>query len=202
MLLDNRIHRIPREIPASPRGKAIGQGRHDLHAERAINLVPDGAEDSIALQAMTLAGDNDTLPCADPPGGGAWSFLAGMNASYAMRDPRCREKSHDIHAARYLESSLFFRSRRLRRTPSGAEISTTEKSVMLFHMTIHAMKKKFFGSVSFSAFLLAVKEMRGKMHILSETGYGNCFHHFKSRFSKEESKRKRLKPSPHGSFTT
>lgn len=166
-----------------PKGTAAGQGRHDLHAERAINLMPDGAEDSIALQAMTLAGDNDTLPCADPPGGGAWSFLAGMNASYAMRDPRCREKSHDIHAARYLEFSLFLRSRRLRRTPSGAEISTMENSVMSFHTTKHAMKK-IWAQFRFPLFLLAVKDMRGKMHILSETQYKNCFHFSKADFQR------------------
>jgi hypothetical protein len=53
-------YQIPRGIPVRPKGQAAGQGRHDLRKERAIDLAPDGAAYSIAPQAMTLVGDNDT----------------------------------------------------------------------------------------------------------------------------------------------
>ena len=45
-----------------PRGRAAGQGRHDIRKERATNPGTDGAAYSIAPQAMTGSEDNDTSP--------------------------------------------------------------------------------------------------------------------------------------------
>jgi len=62
--------------------EAAGQGRHDpAKCGRAINLGTDGAINSIAPQAMTPSGDNDTSVRERPAGrrdtvGTGWKFMS------------------------------------------------------------------------------------------------------------------------------
>ncbi|MDD4492857.1 MAG: ATP-dependent DNA helicase [Eubacteriales bacterium] len=65
--------------------------------------MPDKATYSIALQAMTSIGDNDTSVNSGLPVGGIWSIRAGIYVRNAIYDPRCRERSHGLYAARYSE---------------------------------------------------------------------------------------------------
>lgn len=102
------------------------QGRHDLREERAIRLVTDGTVYSIAPQAMTLGGDNDTPAKAARREARHGHFrLEAMPVMPCVITRHC-ENSRGVDAARYSESpqesrwdkSTLFRT-------SGAEINTT-----------------------------------------------------------------------------
>ena len=125
--------------PIQPERKAAGQGRHDLRKERAIHLVTDGAVYSIAPQAMTLGGDNDTPARAARRKVRHGHFrLEAMPVMPCVITRHC-EKSRGVDAARYSESpqesrwdkSTLFRT-------SGAEINTTR-------MKRNNNRQKFYG---------------------------------------------------------
>jgi hypothetical protein len=52
--------RFQGESQSGRKDKLPGKGAMTSEKERAIDLAPDGAAYSIAPQAMTLVGDNDT----------------------------------------------------------------------------------------------------------------------------------------------